>query len=343
LKAAVFHGKQQFAVESMDDPVPEPDQVVVRVEYCGICGSDLHMADSDMFPVPPQGVVFGHEFAGEVVEVGSAVDRGRIGQKVAVVPYNFCGQCEYCRVGRISICQNATNVIGLGTLPGGLAEFVVAGDSMTVPLPDGVTTKAGALAEPVAVAHHGVALAGISAGQSALVVGCGPIGALTIEVLLASGVESLIASEPSSFRRGLASRLGAPVTVDPTAQDLGEKVRRVAGPLGVDFVLECSGHPQAIAAALEVLRPGGTLMELGVGLEPVPIVPVMLVVREHIIRGAVGYSDYFASSLKLLQEGAIDVEAVISAVRPLEGVTQSFQELSAGADLCKVVIAPGPS
>lgn len=342
MKAAVFHGPHKFTVEHLPVPTPGEGQVVVRVDYCGICGSDLHMAESDLFPVPPEGIVMGHELAGEIVEAGPGVDRGRVGQKVAVVPYNYCGACEYCTSGRISICQNATDVIGLGTQPGGFAEYMLATHTQAVSL-DGVPPRAGAIAEPLAVAHHGVDVSGIRPGMTALVVGAGPIGALTLQVLKATGVETIICSEPSDYRRKLAGRLGAGVTIDPRSQVVGEEVRKVAGTLGVDFVFECSGLAEPFNQGLEALKPGGILVELGVGLAPIPIVPVMLVVREHTIKGALGYSDYFESSLRLLQSGQIDVDAVVSAERPLEEVGQSFETLATAPDLCKVLIAPASS
>jgi (R,R)-butanediol dehydrogenase/meso-butanediol dehydrogenase/diacetyl reductase len=341
LKAAVFHGPGKFNVETLDDPTPGDGQVVVRVHYCGICGSDLHVAESDIFPVPPEGVILGHELAGEVVEVGPGVDRGRVGQNVAVVPYNYCGACEYCTSGRISICQNATDVIGLGAQAGGFAEYMIASDRQAVVL-DGLPAKAGAIAEPLAVAHHGVDISGIRPGKTALVVGAGPIGALVLQVLKANGIETIICSEPSAYRRGLAATLGAGVTIDPTAQSLGDEVRKVTGRLGADFVFECSGLAEPFNQALDALKPAGTLVELGVGMAPIPIVPVMLVVREHAIKGALGYSDYFESSLRLLQSGKIDVDLVVSAERPLEQVGESFDQLAHGADLCKVLIQPGP-
>ena len=294
---------------------------------------------AELFPVGAQGIIMGHELAGEIIEAAPGVDRARVGEKVAVVPFNFCGSCQYCRDGRISICQAATNVIGLGANPGGFAEYLAVPEQMAVPLGDGLGTQSGALAEPLAVAHHGVDLAGINPGQSALVVGCGPIGALTVLVLKASGVECVIVSEPNSFRRTLAGRLGSPVIVDPASQDLGTMVRDEVGALGVDFVFECSGLPGPFASALECLKPGGTLVQLGVGMEPVPLIPVTLVVREHVIKGALGYSDYFESAIRLLHEG-LDIEPVTSEVRGLAEVGQAFADLSGGADLCKVLISP---
>ena len=339
LRAAVFHGPGKFNVETLDDPTPAEGQVVVKVAFCGICGSDLHVAESDIFPVPPEGVILGHELAGEIVDVGPGVDRRRVGQNVAVVPYNYCGNCDYCTTGRISICQAATDVIGLGTHAGGFAEFMLATTTQAVAL-DGVPTRAGAIAEPLAVAHHGVDVSGIQPGKTALVVGAGPIGALCIQVLKANRIETIICSEPSAYRRELAGRLGAAVMIDPSSQALGDEVRKVAGPLGVDFVFECTGLAEPFNQALDSLKPGATLVELGVGMKPIPIVPVMLVVREHTIKGALGYSDYFESSLRLLQSGDIDVDLVVSAERPLEQVGDSFHQLAHSADLCKVLIEP---
>ncbi|MEX2238813.1 MAG: zinc-binding dehydrogenase [Dehalococcoidia bacterium] len=339
MKAAVFHGKGDFRVEDVDDASPGEGQVLVRVDYCGICGSDLHMVESDLLPVPPEGIVLGHEFAGEIVDVGAGVPPSRKGEGVAVVPALFCGECQFCRGGRMMLCRNQTPTIGLGVMRGALAERVAVDARTAIPL-DGVSARDGALAEPLAVAHHGVGLADLEAGQSVLVTGCGPIGALVIQVLKALGHERIIASEPSAFRRQLALRLGAMEAVDPVQQDLTAAVQKEAGPLGVDVVFECTGLPLVIGQALSLLRPAGTMVVLGVGMEPAPISPLMLVVNEHTIKGALGYSDLFTSSLQLLRDGVIDVDAVISTTRPLEEVGATFRDLASNPSLCKVLIAP---
>lgn len=341
MRAAVYQAPLCFAVEKLPNPTPGPTEVVLRVRFCGVCGSDLHLAQGHRLQrVLPPGSVLGHEFSGEVAEAGPAVTGWRPGDRAAVVPYLPCGECEACGEGRPQVCWAPRVSVGLGAGPGAFAEYIAVDRAMLWPLPEGVGLRDAALAEPLAVAHHGVARSGLRAGQAAVVLGLGPIGALTLQVLRALGASPIIASEVSAFRRGLGARLGADIVVDPQAEDLAERVHSTTGRLGVHAVFECTGRPEVAAQGLALLRPSGTLVVFGLGEEPFPVSSRRMVSRELTIRGAIGYSGFLAPALRLLAEGRIDVEAIISRVAPLEELEANVRELVAGADLCKVLIAP---
>ncbi|MPZ24265.1 MAG: alcohol dehydrogenase catalytic domain-containing protein [Dehalococcoidia bacterium] len=327
MKAAIFEGPNHFEIRQVPDPRPAEDEFVVRVDYCGLCGSDLEIYHGSGM-VMAQGMILGHEFAGEIVEAGPGAARKRLGQKVAVLPALPCGRCDLCTLGRGALCRDSTPALGLKAA-GGLAEYVAVPAASAIPLGD-LSTRAGALAEPISVAAHGVDVSGIQRGQTAIVVGCGPIGALTTQVLRALGAGVVIVSEVSSYRRELASRAGATVVVDPAEQDLRQVAREIAGPRGVDFVFECAGSPTGFTQGLSALRPTGTMVILSVGRQPMPLVPLHAVVNEYVLKGAFAYTDGLNGGLRLLREGLVDTDAVVSGERALDKTGEAFDEMASG-------------
>ncbi|MPZ22609.1 MAG: alcohol dehydrogenase catalytic domain-containing protein [Dehalococcoidia bacterium] len=339
MKASVFRGPGKFTVEDLPEPVPTAGQVLLRVDYCGICGTDVHFNEGPPFAIPEQGVILGHEFSGEIVDVGPGVGRERVGEKVAVLHLLPCGRCHYCVSGFENLCLKPDEVVGLGALPGGFAEYVAINQAMAIPLGDEFTTRVGAVIEALAVAHHGVEVSGIQPGQSALVIGCGPIGILTTQVLHAIGVENVVASEITAYRRQMASKLGIATVVNPSEVDLAETLRESAGPLGVEYVFECTGLPGPFTEGLSLLRAAGTMMAIGVGSQPMQITTHQLVTRQHTIKGSLAYSDDYTASKELIRKG-LDVEHLISAERGLDDVLPAIEELASGAEQCKVLISP---
>lgn len=341
MRAAVYQGPLRFSVEEVPDPVPGPTEVLLRVRFCGICGSDLHLAQGHRLQrVLPLGSVLGHELSGEVVQAGPAVRGWRPGEQATVVPYLPCGECEACGEGQPQVCWAPRVSLGLGAGPGAFAELIAVDQAMLWPLPAGLGLREAALTEPLAVAHHAVERSGVRPGQSAVVLGLGPIGLLVLQVLKAAGASPIIASEISAHRRQLAVRTGANIVVDPRTEDLAGRVRSAVGRLGAHTVFECSGRPEVAVEGLALLRPSGTLVVVGLGEEPFPVSSRRVVSRELTIRGAIGYSGFFEPALRLLAGGSIDAGALISRVAPLEELEATVRTLVAGADLCKVLIAP---
>ncbi|MPZ22706.1 MAG: alcohol dehydrogenase catalytic domain-containing protein [Dehalococcoidia bacterium] len=338
MKAAVFYGPGRFVVEERPEPEPRANQVLVRVEYAGICGTDLHHAEAPPYKVPPEGVIMGHEFSGQIAGVGSDVDSSRIGENVVVLHLLPCYQCDSCQRGLMNLCLRPNEKVGLGTLPGGFAEYVAVEQTMAVPLGE-FDARAGSLVEPLAVAYHAVALSGIGEGDSALVTGCGPIGLLLLVVLRHMGAGPLIASEVSPYRREEVRRIGVEHAFDPLEADLDEEVRGIVGPLGIGYAFECSGNPTAFRQALELLRPAGTMMVVGFGDREVTISARTIQATQLRVIGSRAYNDYYDAALDLMSNG-LDLPDIISAERPLEDLERSIKELGSGSDLSKVVIRP---
>lgn len=308
MKALVYRGRE--SVEPTEVPVPPLGEhdVLVRVAYCGVCGTDLHIVFGDGgWGVP--GSVYGHEWSGEVAAVGRSVSRWAVGDRV-VGGDRSCGTCRFCRSGRPSLCSQQE--VPAGPTRGGFAEFVTRHEDGLHRVAPALDLRAAALTEPLAVALHGVTRSGAVASDRVLVTGGGPIGLLTVAALRATGVTGVTVSEPAPARRQAVERLGA-TAVPPTA--LGEvRSAMEVVPDPFDVAIECSGTVAATVQALEQLRPAGRLVIVGSNFETVPLDSLRVLVQELEITGAREYdAGGFDAALQLLKEGAIPHEDLLEA------------------------------
>jgi (R,R)-butanediol dehydrogenase/meso-butanediol dehydrogenase/diacetyl reductase len=339
MAAAVLRGPGR--VEVADVPVPPvgPGDVLVAVELCGVCGSDLHMA-LDGWGRP--GSWLGHEWTGRIAAVGDDVTAWQVGDRVGVGPLPRCGTCAACRAGRPSLCDER-DTPGTGLEQGAFATYKVAGADQVLRLPDGLDERSAALAEPLAVALHGIHRSGIRAGQSAMVFGAGPIGALTIAALRARGVDDVTCVEPGARRRELATAVGATRVVGPeelvvpSIAEPGLVVERA-----VDVVLECSGKAAAMEAGLAQLVRGGILVLVGAGIDPPRFDPNRILLNELVVTGAFTYDEGgFPDALELLASGALPVEDLLEPGEvPLDGLLDAMQGLADGRLAGKVLVRP---
>jgi L-iditol 2-dehydrogenase len=336
MRAAVYRGPRDIVVE--ERPVPElgPHDVLLEVSHCGVCGSDLHMF-VDGWGAPNS--IGGHEFSGRVVAVGEDVTTWSPGDEVVGGPSQRCGECEYCLAGRPQLCVGRSNP-GVGEFQGAFADFVRVREPEILRVPPGVSMRAAALTEPLAVALHGLTRGGVRAGQRILVTGCGPIGALTIAAARARGVTDVVASEPHPSRRALAERLGAG-TVAP--DELGKPPMPfdlVDDPF--DAVLDCSGHAAAMQAGLSQLKRGGTLVLVGAGIDGPRFDNNRILLNELVITGAFVYDpDGFPRALELLASPDFPTQVLIESDDvPLEGLYDAVERLVSGELPAKVMIAP---
>jgi len=338
MQAAVFQGPKRVEIE--ERPVPElgPHDVLLEVSHCGVCGSDLHFV-LDGWAKP--GSIEGHEYSGRVAAVGEAVTRWAPGDLVVGGPSTRCGSCEYCLAGRSSLCVTR-GAVGEGDddWQGAFAQYKRSVESELLPLPDGLTLRAGALTEPLAVALHGITRGRVQGGQRVLVTGAGPIGALTVAAVIAQGVTDVVVSEPSPVRRSLAEALGA--TVVAPEQLVTPRSPSAVVDNGFDVALECSGRADAMEAALGQLKRTGTLVLVGAGVVPPRFDPTRILLNELVITGAFTYDDGgFEAALDMLSTPGFPVELLIEDLDvPLHGLYDAVEQLAAGEIAAKVMITP---
>lgn len=339
MPAAVLKGAGRLEVEEVPVPAVGADDVLVAIDLCGICGSDLHMV-LEGWGAP--GSWQGHEWIGTIAAVGDGVTRWRAGDMVVGGPTVRCGGCAMCQAGRPSLCVER-DTPGIGLEQGGFATYKLSPADELLPLPEGLDRRAAALAEPLAVALHGIHQGGVRPGQRALVLGAGPIGALSIAALRALGVDDVSCAEPSEGRQVLAAAVGATTVLHPAdlvVPSIAEPGLVVEG--AVDVVLECSGKAKAMEAGLAQLVRGGTLVLVGAGIEPPRFDPNRILLNELVITGAFTYDhDGFERALDLLASGALPVEALLEPDDvPLDGVLDAMRDLVEGRRAGKVLVKP---
>jgi 2-desacetyl-2-hydroxyethyl bacteriochlorophyllide A dehydrogenase len=336
MPAAVYVGDGRMAVQDLPVPEPGPDEVLVEVAQCGICGSDMHLV-LEGYARP--GTVLGHEWAGTVVASGAGVSGWEPGARVVSNPTAGCGTCRPCRVGRPSVClaRVAPDYLSFG---GAFCRYLVVGAEKLLRIPENLSTRAAALTEPTAIAVHTVNLSGVESGDRVLVTGAGPVGLLTLAVLLARGVTDVTVSEPSPARRERAAAIGAATVMAPDGFPTPALGRPVDRPFAVAF--ECSGHASAAEAALDQLDFAGTLVFVGTGRAMPRINHNRTIVLELTILGAYNYDDEgFRPALELLAGGLLPLDLLIeSADVPLDAIGDTMARLAHGEFAGKVLVRP---
>ncbi len=335
MRAAVYREKANLEVVDVAVPSVGPSQVRVAVEYCGVCGTDLHdvldgwgVADS----------IGGHEWSGRIVEVGTDVDL-RIDALVVGHPGSACGRCTACLSGRTNLCQDRP-VAGVDHEQGAFAEYVVIDAERALPVPPGVEARAAAYAEPVAVALHALDLAGTSPGDRIMVSGCGPIGAAAVAALVGQGHDEVVVVEPSPLRRQLAVRLGATV-LDPadleTPWHPGLAVDRP-----VHAVIETSGVRAAAESGLAQLLPGGRMVLVGTGMDFPRLDSNRIILNELVVTGAYTYaSTGFPAALELISSGLLPLDDLLEPGSvDLAALLDTMVRLRAGEVAGKVLVRP---
>jgi (R,R)-butanediol dehydrogenase / meso-butanediol dehydrogenase / diacetyl reductase len=325
--AAVIGDDSAFELEHVADPAPEPGQLVIRVTACGICGSDLKAR-----PAMPRGTVMGHEFCGEVVAVGKGVGAPwREGVRAAVLPVMSCGDCPWCRVGEVAHCEVA-RLIGLGGSPGGFAEFATVSADLSFALPAGLPEVYGALVEPFAVGLHTARVAGITSGDSVLVIGAGPVGLTTTRWATVLGARDVVVSDPIASRRELSERLGATRAIDPSTDELGQ---------GFDVVIDCVGKPGLLDKCVAATKTKGRVVVAGVCAEPDPYLPVLALLKELTIAFSVYYRpEEFEFVINAFETGQIDPEPLVTRIVALEQLDSAFASLMGSATDSKILVDP---
>lgn len=338
MRAARFHGRRDIRIEDVPEPqLHAPDDVLLRVHWCGICGTDLHeyAVGPIVTPVQPHpltGVTLpqtlGHEFSATVVEVGAQVRDVRIGDRVSVMPAIVCGRCRYCRRGWGHLCERFA-CTGLSAETGGLADLAVVKEYQVAKVPDSMTDVEAAVVEPAAVAAYGVDRAGVTGGDHVLVTGAGPIGVLSAMYASAVGAGSVVVAEPNPARVVLTRSLDLGVVVDPTADGFAEQVLGLTDGAGFDVGVECSGSTPGLNTCLTSVARRSTVVQTGLHTAPATIDGMLLALNETTLVGSWCYrlTDW-PRIIRLIASGRYPVAGAVTARIGLEDVVaEGFDRL----------------
>ncbi|RFC43834.1 MAG: L-iditol 2-dehydrogenase [Verrucomicrobia bacterium] len=342
MKALTLTAPSQFTFGDVPEPELAPNEVLVAVRACGICGSDIHGMDgSSGRRIPP--IIMGHEAAGVIARIGQDVHGWEPGARVAFDSMIFCGQCESCRSGHTNLCPDR-RVIGVSCPDyrrhGAFAEYVAIPQHLLVPLPEGLSFEEAAFGEPVGVALHAVNLVKPNQGDTAVVVGAGLIGLLVIQALKRAGCSRVLAVDLDENRLELARELGAELGLKASAPDVLSQVRDWAGDDGADIAMEVVGITPTIQLAVRSVRKGGKVGAVG-NLKPSVEFPLQEVVtREITVYGSCASSGEYTEALQAVADGSIRVTPLISAKAPISNGQVWFDKLHRGGDLLKVILHP---
>lgn len=343
MKALLLKEYNHLEYTEIPEPNVGPDEVLIRVKACGICGSDIHGMDgSSGRRIPP--LVMGHEASGVIARLGGEVAGWAEGDRVTFDSTISCGRCRYCREGQINLCDNR-RVMG-ASIPeyrqhGAYAEYVVVPHRILYRLPDGVSFAHGAMVEPVSIAVHAASLVPIRLDDTAVVVGSGMIGLILIQVLRAAGCGRIFAVDLDPYRLERARELGADVGLRPGEDDVEAEIRRLTDGRGADLAFEVVGISPTVNLAVQSLKKGGSLALVG-NLSPRVELPLQMVVtRQLTLVGSAASCGEYPACLNLIARRQIDLDAIISAIAPLSEGAAWFDRLYRGEEkLLKVILEP---
>jgi L-iditol 2-dehydrogenase len=338
--AAVIENPHQLVVKEVPTPEPGPGEVLVQVHAAGVCGTDLHILEGEYWGSYPR--IPGHEFSGAIAALGEAVTHLQMGDRVAVDPNLPCGLCHYCRRGRANLCTD-NSAVGV-TRDGGFAEFCAVPAELALPLPEGVSLLAGALAEPVSCCLHGIDRAGRQVGDTAVILGSGTIGLILLQLAARAGASRVAVVEPLTAKRELALSLGAAAALDPGAlgEDLIPTIREaLAGT--VDLVIEAAGRADTARQAVQAVSPGGTVLFFGVcpPEAEITVKPHDIFFHELTLVGSYINPFTCTRALDLLAGGAVEVERLVSHRLPLAETPEAFAAVAGGEAVKAVVMCGG--
>jgi L-iditol 2-dehydrogenase len=343
MKALVLQEYNHFEYRDVPDPQIGPEDVLIRVKACGICGSDVHGMDgSTGRRIPP--VIMGHEAAGIIAETGANVTDWQKGDRVTFDSTIYCGKCYFCRRGWINLCDNR-RVLGVSCdeyrQDGAFAEYVVVPQHILYRLPEGLSFERAAMVEALSIALHAVGRTPISLNDAAVVVGAGTIGSLVIQALRAAGCGHIIAVDLDQNRLDLACKLGADEALNSDSVDVVAQVRRRTSDRGADIAFEVVGIPATLRLSIQCLRKGGSLTLIGNLSPTAELLLQSVVVRELTLHGSCASSGEYPTCLDMIARDRINVDAMISAVAPLADGAAWFERLYKGEPgLMKVILTP---
>ncbi|KJL22116.1 Sorbitol dehydrogenase [Microbacterium oxydans] len=329
MRASVLVRAGELTVETRRVPTPAPDQVIVRVNAVGICGSDVHYFHEGRIGdfVVEEPLVLGHEAGGTIVAVGTDIDDSRLGERVSIEPQRPCRVCEFCRSGRYNLCPHI-EFYATPPVDGAFAEYVAIQGDFAYAVPDSVSDDAAALMEPLSVAIAAVQKAGVRPGSRVLITGAGPIGIVTAQTARAFGATEIVISDPMAERRDVALRFGATQAVDPAAGPLGS---------GYDSFVDASGSPVAVKQGISALKPGGVAVLVGMGADEIALPVSTIQNRELVVTGIFRYANTWPTAIELVASGAVDLDALVTGSFGLDEVRAALDSASHPSTLKSIV------
>ena len=351
MKAARFHGPNDIRIEDIAEPELRAGAVAIDVAWCGICGTDLHEYLEGPIFIPAAGhphplsheeepVTLGHEFSGTITALGDGVTGLSVGENVVVEPYFVCNECAPCLAGNYHLCVKM-GFIGLAGGGGGLSEKIVVDERWVHPIGD-IPLDEAALIEPLSVGHHAFVRSGAKAGDVALIGGAGPIGLLLAAVLKASGV-TVIMSELSGARKAKAIESGvADHVIDPSEENVAEKVRELTNGVGADVAFECSSVNVVLDMLFDAIKPTGVIVNVSIWGKPAVLDMQKLVLKEIDLRGTIAYVRDHAATIKLVQEGKVNLAPFITGRIALNDlISEGFDTLiNRNETAVKIIVHP---
>jgi L-iditol 2-dehydrogenase len=329
VNVATWQGENRFTIDKVAEPIAGPGQVVVAVRAAGICGTDVH-ATQGLFPWKPP-LILGHEYTGVIRAVGRGVSKALVGRTVGCEPSYGCGECLECAAGRVSQCPKCVRV-------GGFAERVVLPLRNVHALPRGLDPITAAMTEPTACCLAGLETFQMPRGATVLVIGGGIMGLVTMALAKRRGAKRLILSDPIAERREMARRLGAAVVIDPSRENLRDKIMELTGGRGADVVCEAVGKPELVAEAITLAKPNGFFQLVGVNPKgsrlPLDLWDVHF--REIRIGGAFGRGTAYRRALALMPK--LGLQRLVTAQFPLDGIREAFAHAAAGNGVKTMII-----
>lgn len=339
MKAAVFKGKHNIKTEEIAVPEPKSGEVLIKVMACGICGTDIHIYEGDEGAAPtPPGTVLGHEFSGIVEKTGADVDDIKIGDRVCVDPNKLCGNCFFCRNATGHFCEK---MIGIGTtVNGGFAKYCCVPQSQVYKILPSVSFEEAAMAEPVSCCMHGIDLCDIKTDDTVLIIGCGMIGLIMLQLAKNAGAAKLIVIEPNDEKRLFAEKLGADLCINPFSED-AEKTLKKSGINRITKVIECAGRVETMEQAIQLAGKKSTVMLFGLTApkDTISIKPFDIFKKELEIKASYINPYTQQRAVDAINQGRIDVKSMIYATANLKELPEILADKALGSK-GKFIIKP---
>ena len=338
MKAVVYEGPEIMTYKDVPDVFPKKNEVKLQVRACGICGSDVHgYLGITGRRIPP--LIMGHEFSGEVVELGEGVTDLKVGDRVAAYPLDFCGECEMCKKGDVHLCLNK-RAFGVLTVDGAFADYICVPAKVCFKLKDNVSYTVGSIMEPLAVSYRAVNHLGDIEGKSVLVVGAGTIGLLALACVKLKKPAKIYVSDMNEHRLEIAKQLGADVVLNPAKVDVAEYIMKETDGKGIEGVVEAVGVTATTKQSIDVLAFGGAAVWIGISAQHIDVEMQKIVCRELKVQGTFLYGfEEFRTVVGYLNDGILNIEPIISKEITLEELPAMMETLHKNpGDLIKVTV-----